>query len=308
MRAWSANLEAASVGAMIELEVRPEEDGLRADAFVAGRFPEASRAEIRELLAAGEARVGRRPLKKGGRVAAGEHITLAREPTAKGFAPAAYAGPELALVLEHGDFLVVDKPAGMPAHPLRGDEAETVANWVASRFPECVEAGSAPREAGLVHRIDNDTSGLLLVARSRAAHDALRAAWDEVDKEYQALVHGRPLAPQLWAMPIVHQGKTRMEALLDERDVRAAEAKPAMTEVLRASAREDGLTEITVRIHRGQRHQIRVHAAAAGFPLVGDTLYGAPEGDAPHHRLHASALEFRWGEETIRVEHTASWE
>lgn len=292
---------------MDELEVTPEEDGLRADAWLSGRFPEASRNEIRDVLAEGAARVGRRVLKKGHRVAAGERVRLTRAPGPKDFAPAPYEGPEITLVHEHADWLVLGKPAGLPVHPLRADEVGTLANWVAQRFPECVAAGSAPREAGLVHRVDNDTSGLVLVARSAAAHATLRAGWDEVAKGYRALVHGHVLSPQLWAMPIVHRGERNMGALFDERDIRDG-SRDAMTEVLRSEPCGRRFSEVWLRIHRGQRHQIRVHAATAGFPLVGDVLYGGAEGLAERHLLHAESLDFTWQGEPVALALAPAWD
>jgi 23S rRNA pseudouridine1911/1915/1917 synthase len=178
----------------------------------------------------------------------------------------------------------------MPTHPLRPGERGTLANALVARFPECARVSDDPREGGVTHRLDRDTSGLVLAARTRAAWLALRHAFagGAVVKEYLALVAGDPRERGVVDAPLIHVGKRVRVAR--GRDLDAQRASTAY-EVL---ARGPGVALVRATSSSGRMHQVRVHLLHAGHPIVGDALYdGPPAATGTHgHFLHASAVTF----------------
>src|SRR5262249_39330718 len=171
------------------LEVPPDAAGMRIDVWLAGAL-ELPRARVKELLERGAVRIGGRPPRKGDRTVAGARVevTVATE------APRPVPQPELPLEVLYADaaLIAVDKPAGLPSHPLQPGERGTVVNALVARYPECAAASADPREGGLVHRLDTLTSGVLLAARTPEAWRATREAFAgrRVDKRYLAVVTG----------------------------------------------------------------------------------------------------------------------
>jgi 23S rRNA pseudouridine1911/1915/1917 synthase len=237
----------------------------------------------RRLVEGGRVRVNRQKRKKGDVVRAGETVVV--EGVAGQGAWLAPGG-EIAILLEDAHVLVVDKPAGMPSHPLVPGEGGTAVDALVARHPEIASSSDDPREGGLVHRLDTGTSGCLAVARDRETWRALRDAFAKnlVDKTYLALVHG------VVDGPVVVDGFLAHDPADPRRVVTAPAGQPATTTATPlATAADHSL--VSVRVDGGRRHQVRVHLAAAGHPLVGDVLYGAPAADdAPWHLLHADAL------------------
>ncbi len=204
--------------------------------------------------------------------------------------------PRLRIVHADGQVVVADKPAGMPSHPLKPGETGTAANALVGRFPELASVGPAPREGGLVHRLDTDTSGLLLAARTDAAHALLRAqfAARTVEKGYLALVAGELHAGGEIDVPLAHDphDARKVRAASDPEWAEAHEARPASTRFTPA-LRRAGFTLVDVEIATGVLHQIRAHLAFIGHPLAGDALYGGPElPGLSRHFLHAARLAF----------------
>jgi 23S rRNA pseudouridine1911/1915/1917 synthase len=184
---------------------------------------------------------------------------------------------------------VLDKPAGWHSHPLREGESGTLANALVARYPECVDAGSDPREGGLCHRLDQETSGAIVAARNRESYLAVRAALRErrVEKVYLALVRGSPPDAGACELPITGRG-VRPKIWRSPRD---GARRPALTS-FRTLGRASGFALLEVRIATGVRYQIRVHLSALGFPLAGDALYkgGAPVPGLDRHLLHAGRI------------------
>ncbi len=281
------------------LEVGPEERGRRLDAFLADRL-ELSRAQVRRLLARGAVRIAARPASesaKGMSLEGGETIEVER------FAPPeqqrARPSPEVPLrVLSEGPgWLAVDKPAGMPVHPLREDETGTVLNALAARHPELHGVGEGGLRSGVVHRLDVDTSGVLLVATRDDTWRRLREAFraHRVEKLYRAIVLGRLEGSGSEALPLV----TARHRPARVRVVSAAErsrARGARLGELRWRALESlrGATLVEVRPRTGFLHQIRVSLAHLGHPLAGDRSYGPPRDatGARRHMLHAARVSF----------------
>jgi 23S rRNA pseudouridine1911/1915/1917 synthase len=275
----------------VEIQVSEVDAGTRLDVLLVRRVPGLSRKRARDLAESGEVRVNGRRVKKGATLAAGDVVTLP-EPTASD--TGAVPDPDLPLEVVHEDahLVVVEKRPGVPSHPLKPGEKGTVANALLARYPEMAGVGYSPREPGIVHRLDTDTSGLLLAARSTAAFEALRDALKQgrIDKHYLALCEGWIAAPRTISYPLAPHPKDpkRVLACVDERDVLRYRARPAVTEVL-TSDRAGEMTLAKVGARPAGRHQIRAHLAAAGHPLAGDRLYGGPAIEGlGRHFLHAT--------------------
>jgi 23S rRNA pseudouridine1911/1915/1917 synthase len=277
--------------------VDAEEEGERLDVFLVKHVEGLGRAAAKRFIAEGRVRVDGRVRRKGAVLSAGERVTLEGEPEVSDFEPLPDTETPPRVVYEEDDFAVVDKPAGIPTHPLRPHERGTLANAVVARFPEAVPFGHKRREAGLLQRLDTDTSGLLLVARSLRGFDELDTMLKVggLDKRYKALCRGAVRAPQIVDLPIGHDARDRrrMRAVSELEASQVRHPREATTEILRSEIRGDR-SLIEVRARSARRHQVRVHLAALGHPLVGDVLYGGPAApELGRHFLHASAIAFR---------------
>jgi 23S rRNA pseudouridine1911/1915/1917 synthase len=243
-----------------------------------------SRRAARELIESGRVRVNGRRWRKGEAVASGDAVEI--EPASETPAIAPAAKSELAILYEDRDLLIVAKPAPMACYPLRPGENGTMMNAVVARFPETAEAGPKPAEGGLIHRLDNGTSGALMIARNPGAYAAMRAALKNgaIMRRYHALVAGTIERPLRIDSPIAHHAKNprRMVAVCGAPPVGSAASayrsnpRPALTAVT-PIRRIGGFTLVAAAPTTGVRHQIRVHLASAGFPIAGDELYGAPQ-------------------------------
>lgn len=271
---------------MTELLVPPGAQAQRLDLFV-GEQLKLSRNKVKALFEADAIRVDGRRAKKGAVVNAGQKVSVEELVEA----PRAVVGqPEAPLTTLYVDdaLVFVDKLAGMPSHPLLPGEQGTVANALVARFPECIAAGLDEREGGLCHRLDTETSGVLLAARTRPAWEKMREAFsgNGADKRYLALITG-PLADDgEIELPLAHHGERVRPAAGGGGDAREAHSK---FQVLRRNG-EYALVE--VQILTGVMHQVRAHLAAVGAPIVGDTLYGGREEPGfKRFFLHARSLE-----------------
>lgn len=265
---------------------------MRLDVFLARHVPQCSRRIAQRAVADGEVRINGRRARKGQTLGEGDTVEV---PEAL-YTPALLApNPALTvpILFEDAALVALDKPAGMPSHALRADETGTVANFLLARHPELAAVGKGGLEAGIVHRLDTDTSGVLLAARTPEAYQALRRQFSrrEVTKEYVALVHGDLAAAGEVSTPIAPERHNRRKMRVCPARSRAPDARPAVTSY-RPVERFGSRTLLAVQIATGVMHQIRVHLASIGHPVVGDRLYGAPAGaDAPaRHMLHACRL------------------
>lgn len=263
-----------------------ESGGQRLDAVVSAHLG-VSRAAARRLIASGRVRVAGRAQPKGAVVAAGAAVTVTGEQGAGTGAAAERPVPDepgaVAVVYRDDALLVIDKPAGMPSHPLRPGERGTAANLIVALAPECAAASPDPREGGLGHRLDTATSGVLIAARTRQAWVGLRAALGGpgCEKRYLAEVWGSPPDEQGHVdTAIGRRGRRGKTVRLDS----GRNPQPAHTS-WRVLERRGATTLVEARLHAGRPHQVRAHLAVAGFPIVGDDRYGR---DVPDQATGAS--------------------
>jgi 23S rRNA pseudouridine1911/1915/1917 synthase len=274
------------------LQIQESEAGSRLDRVLCERLG-LSRAEAKRLFSGGEVRRNGRRADKGDLVAYGDRIELGSELSD----PRARPDPSLPLRVCYEDELlvVVDKPAGMPSHPLRPGELGCLANALVQRYPEMAQTGYDARQPGLVNRLDNDTSGLVLAARSPQAFAQLRALLEagELNKSYLALTD-RPVAPQRIELALMPSSRQRARVEVSPL------GRPASSTV--CSCRPHGASAFLVEVHapRAYRHQVRAHLAAVGAPIIGDGLYGGAP--APRHYLHAAQLAFVHPASGVRLE------
>ena len=289
---------------MTDLDERQVPEGASADRLdkVVARLFGVSRGRAMDWIAEGRVRIDGKRAPKGTPVPAGAKISVEKPPPDQ---PAPQ--PDLAIRIVHADrhVIVADKPAGMPSHPLKPGETGTAANALVGRFPELAElwtqqreglAGPLLREGGLVHRLDTDTSGLLLAARTSAAYAMLRAQFTArtVEKGYLALAAGEIHAGGEIALPLAHDPKDarRMMAISDPDYAAEHAARPAVT-LFQPLERRGGFTLLEVEIPTGVMHQIRAHLSFIGHALAGDELYGGPLlAGLNRHFLHAARLAF----------------
>ena len=267
----------------------------RLDKFLASRV-DASRSRVQKAIKDGKILVNQKvisetdfPIKLGDQVELPEFESDELKPS----------DIKLQVVFENSDLAVIDKPAGMVAHPGAGNTEDTLANALLSHFPGIEKVGE-PHRPGIVHRLDEDTSGLIVIAKTAAAYAYLKKMFVDraVEKEYLALVHGIPSKlHEVINLPL--------EKVPLKQKMKVGSGKEAITEYSVVASDPSGqFSLLRVKLHTGRTHQIRAHLAHIGLPIVGDKVYGkkdnklkdrpaSAEASAGRQFLHAHRLKFQ---------------
>ena len=271
------------------LTASAEDAGTRLDAFLAARLPELSRSRAASLVQEGRVTVNGRPAPKSCRLSGGETLSVDLPEQPADTALTAQDIP-LDVVYEDGDVIVVNKPAGLVVHPAPGHPDGTLVNALLHHCGDSLSGIGGEKRPGIVHRIDRDTSGLIIAAKNDAAHAFLSAQLSDhtLARTYECLVTGS-LKQDSGTVnaPIGRHPADRKKMAV------VAGGRPAVThwEVV---ARYPGVTHLRCRLETGRTHQIRVHMAHIGHPILGDTVYGAkkPVPGLTGQCLHATGLRF----------------
>jgi 23S rRNA pseudouridine1911/1915/1917 synthase len=269
---------AAETVETVETVITAAEEGERLDRALAARFEELSRSRLKALILAGHVTVSGRTIRDPSHhVNAGDRIALHRPP-----APPPAPGPEaipLAIVYEDDDVIVIDKPRGLVVHPAAGNRTGTLVNALIAHCGASLSGIGGVRRPGIVHRLDKDTTGLMVVAKNDRAHRALAAQFADhgragpLERGYLAFAWGAPDRPKgTIDKPIDRHPRAR------ERMAVRADGRPAIThwELLERYPPSGPAVAslLACRLETGRTHQIRVHLAAIGHPLLGDQVYG----------------------------------
>jgi len=288
----------------LSLAVAPEDEGLRLDRWLAGKLPDRSRSEIQRWIRAGLVAVDGEDCRPAQTLQIGQHVEIEPppEPAAVELVPQAIA---LDIVYEDASLVVVNKPSGMVVHPAPGHSDDTLVNAILHHCPDLEGIGGQVRP-GIVHRLDKDTSGLIVVAKNDAALRFLQQQFKDrsVHKEYVALLEGRIAPPsgrinvplgrhpserkrQAAFPPVASTESTRVREAITEYETEATYFAPAS-----GTGDPANFSLVTARPRTGRTHQLRVHFAWIKHPIVGDTIYGfrRPRLVVPRLFLHARRL------------------
>lgn len=285
--------------------ITAKEGGVRLDAALLSRFPSSSRSLVREAVEAGDVLVDGRRASKGMKLRGGESVSVVELAELSDNVVQPNGALKVPCIFEDDALLAYDKPAGMPVQPLTRKELSTMMNAVVAEHPECTSLGDRPLMAGALHRIDADTSGLVLVARTASAFDALRAQFtaQTVKKTYLALVEGAVAAGGTLENDLAHDPTLPFCRMIDLHHNRLTRSQCANLKPLHAvtgfrpvgftTAENEERTLLEVTIYTGVTHQIRAQLAFAGMHIVNDRLYGAfAVENQTGHCLHALAASF----------------
>jgi 23S rRNA pseudouridine1911/1915/1917 synthase len=306
--------ELAAAPGRRELVTSPLDKGERLDKWLAREWPDLSRTRLKALVLAGAVTLAGTPIDDPGhRLAGGETIAI-EIPPALPAEPEAQAIP-LSVIFEDDDLLVIDKPAGLVVHPAAGHENGTLVNALIAHCGDSLSGIGGVRRPGIVHRLDKDTSGLLVVAKNDLAHQGLAAQFADhgrtgpLQRAYRAVVWGVPSRRRGTVdAPIDRSNRHRDRmAVVARGKGREALTYYEVDEFLPAAVRDPTASLLTCRLETGRTHQIRVHMAHLGHPLLGDPVYGsgfrtkasllAPQArdfveHFPRQALHAALLGF----------------
>ena len=259
-----------SLTEIVELRIRPVHGGRRLDSFLAARFTDRSRAFFQRLIRAGHVTVNGRVVKPSTDIARGDIVRMELPPP-----PKREILPEdipLEVLYEDDLLVVINKSAGMIVHPARGNWGGTLVNALAFHF-EQLSGINGPERPGIVHRLDRDTTGVIVVAKSDVAHAQVARQWENrrVRKEYLAIVEGTPQCDaDLINRPIGRHPKVREKMAVNL----TGGGKEAVTEY-QVTERFPGFAAVTAKPRTGRTHQIRVHLASVGLKILADSMYSS---------------------------------
>ena len=270
----------------------------RVDSFLAANFPNLSRSFFQKLIKAQKVLVNKQPVKANQLLREHDLVEiffpeklLPQNRIAQAFKI------NIDILFEHEDFIVINKPAGLITHAPHSNYTElTLVDWLKSRYPDIDKVGEINRP-GIVHRLDKDTSGVMIITISPQGHANIGKMFKnrQIQKEYLAIVHGTTPKEGEINLSLMRDPKTPHRRMAIFEKFTYHDAKEAFTKYKTIKHLKNDTSLILVTPKTGRTHQIRVHMATIGHPLVGDTLYDAPNSDLINrHALHAASLAFNY--------------
>lgn len=295
----------------MNLKITETGKGLRLDKFLTGKFPQYSRAYLQKMIKGGNILVNSKKVKQRHILKENDEI-LVEFPEKKELSLKSDSTVKFEVIYEDKNVIVVDKPADLAVHPSEHQKSGTLVNGLLAKYPEIKNVGEDPLRPGIVHRLDKDTSGVMIVARNNETYNFLKNQFKERQavKKYIALAVGNIQKEKgVISLPIARRRNipTRQVAVRSERQARG-KIREAVTEyrVLRhlfIDGKECTLIEAFPKT--GRLHQIRVHFSAIGHPLAGDKKYGSEKRTAisglKRHFLHAASLEITIPKKGIKI-------
>lgn len=287
------------------ITVDAHESSTRLDVFLHTKFPEYSRSQLAKHISSGAILVNDITKKPSYLLKSGDTLTLSLSHPSVHSLLATNHSLQIPVLFENRDFLIIDKPAGVQVHPSSTEQEKTIVNWLIANHPEILQIGEDPSRPGIVHRLDKDTSGALIIAKTQRSFKELKRLFAErkVQKEYLAIVHGIPtLSGGIIDKPIARSASFRKQVIPQGRAKWKGTPREAITEYTvkkkfsPLSFVTCHLSLVTVRPRTGRMHQIRIHLSSIGHPIVGDRLYARKEFRdcpcAPRQLLHAHTISF----------------
>ena len=280
-----------------KITVSDRESGQRLDIFISSRLPQYSRAKLQKAIKSGQITVGSKTVKPRYLVHANDQILIELiEKSVVVSEPVEM--PKISIIHEDSELVVINKPAGLLVHPTAQNEPVTIASWFAERYPKATDVGEDSTRPGIVHRLDRDTSGVMVLAKTKASYESLKKQFKKhyAKKEYLALVYGVPNMKEgriNQAIIRSRQNPSRRTVVPKNKESILV-GKPAITEWIREKSFQKKYALLRVFPLTGRTHQIRVHMHFVGNPIVGDPLYVFKRQKSPsgvtHQLLHAEKL------------------
>ena len=271
---------------------------IRLDSFARRCLPHISRKVVEEAIREKLFLINGRVAEKGQRLGAGDVLLFDGPEQWLATQPLPDCQIDVPIVYEDSTILVLNKPAGIATHGFSARDTTTLANFLMAKWPDLVKIGKSRWEPGLVHRLDRDTSGLVMIAKTQTAFDRLRLQLRrrQIIKKYLALVWGKTIAEGTIEVSLMHDPRDprRMQPVGNSSGRKKQKTWRAITN-FRKLAETDKVSLLEIEMRTGVTHQIRVHLATIGHAIVGDSLYGTNSTqmfDLERHFLHASSLEF----------------
>lgn len=279
------------------MTIQPREAGQRLDIYCARLLPQFSRAKLQKAIKEGQITVNSESIKPRYSVRANDQVSilLTKQPVIE---QASVETPSISIIHEDNEIVVINKPAGLIVHPSPANEPVTIASWFIQRYPKAVDIGEDPTRPGIVHRLDKDTSGVMVLAKTQESFENLKRQFKKhrAKKEYLALVFGVPKMSEGRINQAIIRSKQNpsRRTIVPKNKESLLIGKPAITEWKREKKYQDKYALIRVFPLTGRTHQIRVHMHFISHPIVGDTLYvfkrQKPPTGVTRQLLHAENL------------------
>lgn len=272
-------------------KVTIEEKGQRLDVFCVSQLPQFSRAFLQKAIKGGAITINSKQVKPGYTLRENDAVAISLKKERTTLEPVIPQEISIPIIYEDKEVVVINKPASLVVHPGAANEQATVASWFINKYPDSKDVGDDPNRPGIVHRLDKDTSGVLILAKTQEAFEHLKQQFKKhrVKKEYLTVVFGVPCAKEgRINQPLARSRRNPLRRAIDE------EGKPAITEWQLDKKLSDKFALLKAFPLTGRTHQIRVHLHFLGHPIVGDTLYTfkrqRPPRGVKRQLLHAEKL------------------